>query len=320
MASTYVVIDVNKSRMNTFVAVLRQAEPEAQFLKFASINECQTALCTVDNINSVKGVFVKLDSNLMQISYLIEHLTAMNPDMYVIVLANEVSLEIMKSLVQFKVSQVLMPPYDVNTLKLKMKQAENFQSLLVKELKTLPVYRKFNSWHEAISQNMHVIYLIGWLAENCDLPAIKNIPKNSTLLVDCNLLDGISSIGVRTWLLWVKEMKAAGISKFIFNNVRSFFINQINVVTGFIPEESSIDSFYIRYYNEETDEEFELPLKRGESFNEKEIVVPNCVKVNDGSAEKIYFLDEQLDKTLAFYKGKIKTSDVIANYNFKRTG
>jgi hypothetical protein len=77
-------------------------------------------------------------------------------------------------------------------------------------------------------------------------------------------LDGVSlinSTGIRQWITWIKNFEN---EKWVFFGCPPVFVNQLNMIDSFIPKGSKVESFYIPYYSDETDEEKRLLMLRAD--------------------------------------------------------
>lgn len=78
------------------------------------------------------------------------------------------------------------------------------------------------------------------------------VNPNFDLNVDLKDLKAINSLGVRNFHSWIKKVQC---QKLRFLYCPRVFINQMNLVEGFLPEKSEIESFFVPYYSETTGED-----------------------------------------------------------------
>ena len=71
----------------------------------------------------------------------------------------------------------------------------------------------------------------------------------------------------REWIKFLELLPSA--SKTIYKNCRQIIVEQMNMVQGFIRENSQIESFYAPYYCEECDKESQVLLKMSDVKDRK---------------------------------------------------
>lgn len=110
---------------------------------------------------------------------------------------------------------------------------------------------------EVVNGELHAT---GSLDEDSSLDPNINLESGSVVF-DLKKATSVNSIGIRTWVNWVSEVSKK--YQFVFRHVPQAFILQMNMVNGFLPANSKIESFYVPVFNEDTDEERDLLLKSG---------------------------------------------------------
>lgn len=89
------------------------------------------------------------------------------------------------------------------------------------------------------------IALHGPLDEHMRLPEVPSYIEGR-LEVDLQNLESINSVGCRTWIQWIQNVKTSeGIELY---NCPPQFIVQASILFGAVPEGVSIRSFYVPYY------------------------------------------------------------------------
>jgi hypothetical protein len=66
-----------------------------------------------------------------------------------------------------------------------------------------------------------------------------------------------------------------------FSHCPKVFIDQVNTVDGFLTSNCRIDSFYVPYFNEETNKEMNLLLVSGKDFDASEVRVKQSITENN---------------------------------------
>lgn len=89
------------------------------------------------------------------------------------------------------------------------------------------------------------------------------VPDNCALSLDLKYLTAINSVGVRNFNTWIHKIKA---TKIIALRCPRSFVQQLNLVHGFLPAHTEIKSFYVTYYSEATGAEMEKLFVRGMDY------------------------------------------------------
>lgn len=109
----------------------------------------------------------------------------------------------------------------------------------------------------------------------------KNIPKTGEIEISLQSLKSINSTGIREWIKLMQSIPGAKIS---FTYCPKIFIDQVNMVSGFIPANSKVLSFYVPYYNEDLDRECLVLYKAGENFTDKSVQVQESYTDDKGNS------------------------------------
>jgi hypothetical protein len=126
--------------------------------------------------------------------------------------------------------------------------------------------------------------VIGSVDENFN-QFTKEVPKTGAVEFSLQALKSINSTGIREWIKMMQGMPAAQIT---FANCPKIFIDQVNMVNGFIPPKSQVVSFYVPYYNEDLDKEALVLYKLGTNFTATTVQVQDHHKDEAGN---MYELD-----------------------------
>lgn len=110
---------------------------------------------------------------------------------------------------------------------------------------------------------------------------IATIPEANEISINLKNLKIINSTGIREW---IKFMQKRSKSKISFTECPKIFIDQVNMVQGFVPAADNILSFYVPYYNEDNDSEKSILFSKGKEYANKKINLP---KVMDDSGQEM---------------------------------
>ena len=104
--------------------------------------------------------------------------------------------------------------------------------------------------------------LSGVLDEDAVLPNLDS-HIGRVIKLDLSLLKSMSSVGIRKWVLWMQNSQVASWG---LEGCPKFFIDQLNMVQGFLATNAKVNSFYVPYYSESTSEEKYMLLTRSEHY------------------------------------------------------
>jgi hypothetical protein len=123
------------------------------------------------------------------------------------------------------------------------------------------------------------------------------IPKAENIEFNLAGLKSINSTGIREWIKYSQSLTGSTIS---FVHCPKVFIDQVNMVQGFIPAGSKINSFYVPYYNEDNDTEKNVLFTYGKEFSDATLTLPAGVKDDTGAPMEIDIIESKYFK---FIKG-----------------
>jgi hypothetical protein len=124
----------------------------------------------------------------------------------------------------------------------------------------------------------YFITLIGPLDENMSFKEL-NCPNAREIVVNFEKVNGIKSFGIRELIRWLGKNKEASIT---YTRCPKIVVDQMNIVDGFLPLNAHVESFYVPYYSEPTEEEIQVLFRYGYEFNEASITPPEVVKDSKG--------------------------------------
>ncbi|OFZ29065.1 MAG: hypothetical protein A2622_13315 [Bdellovibrionales bacterium RIFCSPHIGHO2_01_FULL_40_29] len=123
------------------------------------------------------------------------------------------------------------------------------------------------------------------------------LPLTGKLKVNLKNLKSINSTGIREWIKQMQRMKTAFIE---FYECPKVFIDQVNMVQGFVPANGKVESFYVPFFNEENETEKNVLFKYGEHYTEGKLNPLPEIKDDTGAVME---LDVVEAKYFKFIKG-----------------
>lgn len=146
-----------------------------------------------------------------------------------------------------------------------------------------------------INNGVASVKLAGRMDEDMDLEKIKAVSEPQVNF-DFKEVESINSCGIRDWINFLGEIpKSHGI---IYKNCPQVIIEQMNMVKGFLPSNSKIESFFAPFFCEACEHEEKI-LLTPEQINDKkaphDISCPKCSSVGMDfdaiAAQYFHFLD-----------------------------
>jgi hypothetical protein len=125
--------------------------------------------------------------------------------------------------------------------------------------------------------------------ESCEFP---DQVACDTIRVDLDSLKLFNSLGIRLWLNWTREKR--GFKSMKLDNCRPCFIRQVRHIPHVIPAFAQVASFFVPYYNAQTDETTEVLMVFGKDYDETKFTVPQ-VKNAAGEPLELDVADNYFD-------------------------
>jgi hypothetical protein len=102
------------------------------------------------------------------------------------------------------------------------------------------------------------------------------VAGDTEITLDLEHVTGVNSCGIREWMKWLKTIPAG--VKLNYVNCPKLIVDQMNMVAGFFPPGSTVESFYVPYYCESCSNETQVPFLRGKHFEGKNVTAPAEIK------------------------------------------
>lgn len=92
-----------------------------------------------------------------------------------------------------------------------------------------------------------VLLFQGPIDEDVRFDAIdREIGDVKTVVIDFADVTVLNSLGIRTWMVWLRQW--IGQKDFVFRRCPKAVVDQFNVLSGFLPKGSVVESFYVPYF------------------------------------------------------------------------
>lgn len=100
----------------------------------------------------------------------------------------------------------------------------------------------------------------------------------------------INSCGIREWIKWLNTVK--GVKARLYECPK-LIVDQINMVHGFMPENCTMESFYVPYFNEASGAEKIVLFSRGKEYTDGELHFPTDIKDEKGEAMEMDVIESK---------------------------
>ncbi|UOF01406.1 hypothetical protein [Bdellovibrio reynosensis] len=104
----------------------------------------------------------------------------------------------------------------------------------------------------SVQDKCTTIQLKGSLNEYSSMLDGVEVNPSFDLHIELKDLQAINSLGIRNFHNWIKKIKCQRLRLFYCPRA---FVNQMNLVEGFLPEKAEIESFFVPYFSETTGED-----------------------------------------------------------------
>jgi hypothetical protein len=143
------------------------------------------------------------------------------------------------------------------------------------------------------------VLVTGYVNEEANFAPVKITPIMRISLKD---VDGLNSIGTRSWCRWMQAM--SGCTEVWLEYCPVLFVKAFNQVMGSLLPNTIVQSFYVPYYSDETDEAQEVLYENGKDFNLNGSFKLKEIKDSKGKPMEP---DVVLEPYLAFLKTRAKS-------------
>lgn len=123
-----------------------------------------------------------------------------------------------------------------------------------------------------------------------------DIGSSTSVALDLDAVTAINSVGIREWIKWVKSIPAG--AQLSVRRCPKIIVDQINMVAGFLPAGTTIESFYVPYYADASGNEKMVLFENGKEFKGGEVFAPAEVKDDSGEAMEMDVIEAKYFKFL----------------------
>lgn len=116
----------------------------------------------------------------------------------------------------------------------------------------------FNYTFIALDNNNYELTLSGYLEESSELPKSLPLDNAQALYIDFEELKFINSGGIKTWVNFANYLEAFDDTTIVYKNCHRVMIDQINLISGLLPNNASVLSLYIPIYCTKCEKSYEV--------------------------------------------------------------
>lgn len=117
-----------------------------------------------------------------------------------------------------------------------------------------------------------------------------------TVVFDLAGVTAINSVGIREWIKWMKTFPSS--IKLKVRHCPKIIVDQINMVAGFLPAGTTIESFYVPYYSDASGNEKMVLFENGKEFGAGDVNPPAEVKDETGEVMEMDIIEAKYFKFL----------------------
>lgn len=123
-----------------------------------------------------------------------------------------------------------------------------------------------------------------------DMGALKS------MVLDVEGVTAINSVGIREWIKWTKGFPSG--LQIMIRRCPKIIVDQINMVAGFLPPATVIESFFVPYYSEGTGAEKMVLFENGKEFKGGDLHAPAEIKDDSGEVMEMDVIEAKYFKFL----------------------
>lgn len=124
------------------------------------------------------------------------------------------------------------------------------------------------------------------ITERNSFPALAIEEKHTEVHVEFSERTYFNSVGIRDWMKWLSPIKKNHLVKLILFNCPTSIINQINLISDFLPSNAVVSSFFVQFINTEGTETKAILLKKDDVYIGGKVILP-VVKDSKGQIMEV---------------------------------
>jgi hypothetical protein len=146
---------------------------------------------------------------------------------------------------------------------------------------------------ESINKNGEIEFLFFDTIDESLANYLEIFPLVPKMNINLENVQSINSTGIREWIKLMAKLKDSKIK--IYNAPKSF-IDQVNMVNGFLPLNTTLQSFYVPYFSESTNKEKKVLFVRDKHFGDNFVNVTDVITDEAGQSYELDILPKKYFK------------------------
>jgi anti-anti-sigma regulatory factor len=118
------------------------------------------------------------------------------------------------------------------------------------------------------------------------------------IVLDMEGVTSINSVGIREWIKWIKSLPEN--VPLSVRKAPKIIVDQINMISGFLPPGTAIESFFVPYFSEATNNERMILFTKGKEYEGANVTAPEDIIDDSGNPME---MDVIAAKYFKFLKG-----------------
>lgn len=124
-----------------------------------------------------------------------------------------------------------------------------------------------------------------------------DVGSATSVALDLNGVTAINSVGIREWIKWIKAFPPT--VQLSVHRCPKIIVDQINMVSGFLPPATRIESFFVPYYADATGSEKMILFTNGKEYKDGGVLdFPAEVKDDAGELMEMDVIEAKYFKFL----------------------
>lgn len=124
----------------------------------------------------------------------------------------------------------------------------------------------------------------------------QDVGGSSAVTLDLEGVTAINSVGIREWIKWVKTLPAS--ARLTVRRCPKIIVDQINMVAGFLPAGTIVESFFVPYFSDASGNEKMILFQNGKEFKGGDVFPPAEVKDDSGELMEMDVIEAKYFKFL----------------------
>ena len=140
-----------------------------------------------------------------------------------------------------------------------------------------------------------VLKISGGVDEDANFHPVE-LGAATCVVLDLSDITAINSVGIREWIKWVKSFPAP--VQLSVRRCPKIIVDQINMVAGFLPPATTIESFFVPYYSDGSGTEKMVLFEKDKEYKGGDLHPPETVNDDSGEAMEMDVIEAKYFKFL----------------------